>query len=522
MAEDFSALWDTAEPIQEAEDLFSLWDQASPVDEFEVAPQEAPERTILEAAKDIAVSTGKGVIAFPQAIVGLADIPTGGYAGKLLESAGYRPEEAKAFLDTFLSPAQQTASKEVAEAEGFLPTVQAAIENPSVIAQAVIESAPSMIGGAGIARGMMKVAPKLGALVAGAFGEGAVAAGTAAEELRTKAETGLVTPEQSLKALGAGVGTGLFGLLGGRAAQKFGFTDVETLLAGGVRKQTEKSVVRRMVEGGLSEGLLEELPQSIQETMWMNSAEGRPLTEGVGSQAAMGMLAGVAMGAGFNVIGGVAEGESAPPNAAQSVIDELVAEGLDPAVGEDMIAKFEEATSPEMTPEENIDLLGALIQEAGVGVEEEAIAPEEIIPEEVAPGIVPEEVVPETVEERIVATAENVKVQAAEVLDDMEPTTELGAQVKGLVQEEMAKADIAEEVVPLIEEPIIEEPVVPEEIVPEITPRERAYSDAALSLGVDIEGKAADQVEAEVRTAIEATATPEEDLDPCLGGIAQR
>ena len=516
MAEDLSALWEQADPIQEVEDLSSLWEQASPVDEapilekeVPVAPPEVetPERTIAEAAKDIGVSALKGAISLPQAAVGLLDIPTGGHAGKLLEEAGYRPEEAKAFLDTFLSPAQQTASKEVAEAEGFLPTIQAAIENPSVIAQAVIESAPSMIGGAGIARGVMKIAPRLGALVAGAFGEGAVAAGMAAEELRSKAETGLVTPEESLKALGSGVGTGLFGLLGGRVAQKLGITDVETLLAGGIRKQTEKSVVRRIVEGGVSEGLLEELPQSIQETMWMNSAEGRPLTEGVGSQAAMGMLAGVAMGGGFNVIGGAGV-ETPPPNAVKSVIDELITEGLDPAVGEDMIAKFEEATSPEMTPEENIDLLGSLMEEAGVGVEEEAAAPEVVVPEKV----VPEEIVPETVEERITATTDNVKVQVAETLDAMEPTTELGAQIKELVQEEMTTADTTEEIEAALPEEVAPEEIVPEEVIPEITPRERAYSDAALSLGVDTEGKAVGQVEAEVRAAIEATATPEEDL----------
>lgn len=528
MAEDFASLWETAEPVQEAEDLSGLWSQASPVEPAPVIPTVEPvvtpevrgveDRTVLGTAKDIGVSALKGIIALPQAAVGLLDIPTGGYAGKLFEKAGYRPEEAQRILSTFLSPAQQAASKEVAEAEGFLPTVEAAIKNPSVIAQTVIESAPSMIGGAGIARGILKVAPKLGALVAAAMGEGAVAAGSAAEELRSKAETGLITPEQSLKSLASGVGTGLFGLLGGRIAKKAGIADVDTLLAGGARKITEKGVVRRMVEGGLSEGLLEELPQSAQETMWMNSAEGRPLMEGVGSQSAMGMLAGVAMGGGFNVIGSGIEGEPSPTNAVKSVVDELVVEGLDPAVGEQMIADFEEQSSPDLTPEENINILSSLMEDAGVGVEEEITTPEEVIPEEI---------IPETTEAKVATARENIKAKASEVLDTIEPETDLGQQVKGMLQDELAKAEpalaVAEEAAlpeaeiveeaPVAEEAVLPEAeVLPEEVISEVTPQERAYNDAALNLGIDTAGKSTEQLQAEVKLAVEEMALPEADI----------
>jgi hypothetical protein len=496
---------------------------AAPVVEPIATPSITPvrgveDRTVLGTAKDIGISALKGAIALPQAAVGLLDIPTGGHAGKLFEKAGFRPEVAQRILSTFLSPAQQAASKEVAEAEGFLPTVEAAIKNPSVIAQAVIESAPSMLGGAGIARGIIKVAPKLGALVAAAIGEGAVSAGSAAEELRSKAETGLITPEESLKSLASGVGTGLFGLLGGRIAQKAGIADVDTLLAGGIRKQTEKGVVRRIVEGGISEGLLEELPQSAQETMWMNSAEGRPLMEGVGSQSAMGMLAGVAMGAGFNVIGSGAEGEPAPPNAVKSVVDELVAEGLDSAVGEQMIADFEEMSSPDLTPEENISILSSLMEEAGVGIEDEIAAPEEIAPEvAVAPEeVIPEEIIPETTETKVAVARENIKTKALETLDTIEPETDLGQQVKGMLQDELAKTDIVEPVIeaelpeaeileeipaleealpaaeiieeaPVAEEVLPEIEVLPEEVAPEIIPEAEIVAEEALPEIAEVE-----------------------------------
>jgi len=58
--------------------------------------------------------------AYLKPIVGLADIPTGGYAGKLAEQAGFRPKEAKAILDEYLTPEQQAANRAVSEAKGFL------------------------------------------------------------------------------------------------------------------------------------------------------------------------------------------------------------------------------------------------------------------------------------------------------------------------------------------------------------------------------------------------------------------
>ena len=48
----------------------------------------------------------------------------------------------------------------------------------------------------------------------------------------------------------------------------------------------------------MTEGLLEELPQSVSETILQNQALGRPLDEGVSDAAALGLLSGAAMGAG--------------------------------------------------------------------------------------------------------------------------------------------------------------------------------------------------------------------------------
>ena len=152
----------------------------------QVAAREAKgyDRTLGGTAIDAGVTFLKSAIGLPEAFVGLADIPTLGYAGKLLEQAGYKPKEAKEILDTYLSEAQQYANRQVKETKGFLPTIGAALENPSTIATAVGESLPQMLGGASIARGIVKAAPGLAPYLAGAIGEGVLGAGSAAEQIR--------------------------------------------------------------------------------------------------------------------------------------------------------------------------------------------------------------------------------------------------------------------------------------------------------------------------------------------------
>ncbi|HNG60333.1 MAG TPA: hypothetical protein PKZ52_10950, partial [Cellvibrionaceae bacterium] len=178
------------------------------------APEARPERTLLGTAKDVGITALKGAINLPQAFVGLGDIATGGRVGKYLEEVGYRPEDAKQMLDEGLSPAQQYANEQVHNAKGFGGTIETLYHNPSAAVTTVGESLPQMLGGAGIARGIMTAAPRMAPLVAGAVGEGAIAAGSNAEQIRSKTEDGLLTPEQQLAAAASGVGTAALGVAG--------------------------------------------------------------------------------------------------------------------------------------------------------------------------------------------------------------------------------------------------------------------------------------------------------------------
>jgi len=188
-----------------------------------------------------------------------------------------------------------------------------------------------MLGGAGIARGLLQVAPKIGAVAAGAAGEGLIGAGAAAEQMRQESKDKLLSGKQVISAVGSGVGTAAFGAAGGKLANKLGLDDIDTLLAGGASQaagQAKQGVGKSVRDfalkatgSGISEGVFEELPQSAQEQMWMNYAMDRPLMDGVAEASAMGMLAGVGMGAFGGGIGSLRKTGQAP-----SGLESLLAE----------------------------------------------------------------------------------------------------------------------------------------------------------------------------------------------------
>ncbi|HMW72458.1 MAG TPA: hypothetical protein PKD17_11590, partial [Cellvibrionaceae bacterium] len=296
------------------------------------APEARPERTLLGTAKDVGITALKGAINLPQAFVGLGDIATGGRVGKYLEEVGYRPEDAKQMLDEGLSPAQQYANEQVHNAKGFGGTIETLYHNPSAAVTTVGESLPQMLGGAGIARGIMTAAPRMAPLVAGAVGEGAIAAGSNAEQIRSKTEDGLLTPEQQLAAAASGVGTAALGVAGGKFAQKFGFGDMDTALAGGLA-DTRRNFFARLAGQGITEGVFEEMPQSAQEQMWQNFALGKPLDEGVSEAAATGLAAGSLTGAGFEIGRSVTGAYDPHKQQGPSAAEDMYNDGADQADG---------------------------------------------------------------------------------------------------------------------------------------------------------------------------------------------
>lgn len=272
------------------------------VDEMKtILSYEAPAprgRTFGDVASDVLVTATKSAVGLPQAFVGLIDIPTGGRVGKALEEIGYRPNETQAMLSDMYSDPQKAANKRVADAQGFTDTALEYVKNPSTIATTVGESAGQMLGGAGAARSLIGLFPKLAPWAAGALGEGIVGAGSAEEQLRAESPDGLTTARQGAAALASGAGTAIFGAAGGKVAKKLGIADVDTMLASGVAAPKTVGFLKAAATSGISEGVLEEMPQSAWEQMMQNYAQDKPILDGVAKAMSSGLVAGVAMGGG--------------------------------------------------------------------------------------------------------------------------------------------------------------------------------------------------------------------------------
>lgn len=274
----------------------------------------------LRKVGDLGLSVAKGVVAVPEALVGLADIPTGGRVGKFLENEGgafgFRPKQAKEYLAGLQSDDLRDKQQQFQKADGIIDKAGVALANPSLITNAVAESAPLIGGGAVPARALLAVAPRMGSAAAGALGEGVVGTGSAAEGIRQETADGLLTPGQSGLALASGAATAGFGFAGGKLAQRLGIGDVDTMIAQGsrgmaeeavsaaaraatnplVQQQAMKGIPRRVIEGAISEGFLEELPQSVAEQVFHNVALGKDWLQDVDAAAVMGVLSGGVMG----------------------------------------------------------------------------------------------------------------------------------------------------------------------------------------------------------------------------------
>lgn len=265
-----------------------------------------PDKGILGYGRDIALSALRGAISVPEAAVGLIDIPTGGRIGKFLENEGgiigFRPEEAKAVLDDLHTDKYKLQQQDFANAPGLMGKLRVVADNPSLVVNPVVESLPLMGAGGVIGRGIMAAAPRVSGLAAGAAGEGTVSAGIQAEQIRSQTDDGHLSGKQSLLAATTGGVTGALSLGGAGLARRFGVADVDTMLASGMGStaaMANKGIARRVAEGAVTEGLLEELPQSVSEQMQQNAALDKPLDQGVMDNAIIGTLSGAAMGGGF-------------------------------------------------------------------------------------------------------------------------------------------------------------------------------------------------------------------------------
>ena len=235
---------------------------------------EPPNASILQRTKDLALDTfAHTPVGMGEALVGLADIPTMGYAGKAMSGLGWDPKKTHEIINSMMSEERQYEAQMQSQKydESLWEGLKYTAANPAPAIGSIIQSIPLMYGGRGIAKGAMGLAKKAGKTLApalaGGFGEGAIAAGMSLEQIRQDSEGGILTPEQYAMGRGSGLVTGALGYAGGKLAGKLGIEDIdvprspdmpdEEYTSKIIAEMARKSFTRRVAEGVVTEGVFE-------------------------------------------------------------------------------------------------------------------------------------------------------------------------------------------------------------------------------------------------------------------------
>ncbi|MDR0261293.1 MAG: hypothetical protein LBI76_15945, partial [Comamonas sp.] len=344
---------------------------ARPVDDTPKNFSFDPAGAVLEkdaggVVSDLAKSVKVGVQRLPGMAAGLADLPIAAVSGArpvtaaadaIGKATGFQPgkwadetkfsaghEQGRKAVDAAWEPTVKAGQEHGYLSKEYLSSLGAnagaialaQLENPAYTANQVAESLPSMVAGGVVGRAVMgagavaaagnaaggaaraavpgylerAVGQKLAVPIAAGAGEGAVTAGQQMAQYE-----GGDQQKNALASLGAGVGTGVLGAVGGRLANKLGLETAETAIVnagkGRLAEGAGRSLAGRVAGGMVSEYVLQELPQSTQEQMWQNYAEGKDIWDGVARAGVEGAIAGGVMGAGANIRGRRTEGQHA-------------------------------------------------------------------------------------------------------------------------------------------------------------------------------------------------------------------
>lgn len=304
-----------------------------------LAPPSEDSGGVLDTAGDFGLSIGKGSVGILSDIGGLiGDLGNRNEdlnvtaarerygmpgAGQAIRDSG---KEGKKYLTSLMSEAGQFSDKKVAQQieqlgeEGFVAQVFGSVgiylDEPRALLNGIGESLPSMIPSTTAARATAATMLAAKGLVPGSkaaatylatkpamarlASAAAVGEGTASglSTYSTGRDAGKSIEEAGGYALAAGAGTAAIG----RFASKW-IPDVEAelgrALAGGkAAAEGIKGAARNIMMGAISEGALQEFPQSIQEQIWANLAEDKPWDEGLGTAGGSGFVMGMGMGAG--------------------------------------------------------------------------------------------------------------------------------------------------------------------------------------------------------------------------------
>lgn len=261
-----------------------------------------PKESERKALSDIGNSIASGAAAAGRGILGLSDLITGSNSIQNTKNLGLDIKSSEQAWKDNLSEKAKQEEQAWNNTQGFVDTLKYGATHPFAVANKVAESLPAMAVSGGMGGAVAK------GVVGGAIGEGMQQAGSSYADAIEKNNGNTPTDKDAGAALGSGVTTGTISALSGGLAKKLGIGDIDTAIANRVAGEAAASArplglgayAKNIGEGIITEGALEELPQSATEQMWQNYADDKSIMEGAPEAAAQGLITGGLMGGAFN------------------------------------------------------------------------------------------------------------------------------------------------------------------------------------------------------------------------------
>ena len=282
--------------------------------------QTKPKEAERKALSDIGNSIASGAAAAGRGILGLSDLVTGSNSIQNTKNLGLDIKSSEQAWKDNLSEKAKQEEQAWNNTQGFVDTLKYGATHPFAVANKVAESLPAMAVSGGMGGAVAK------GVIGGAIGEGMQQAGSSYADAIEKNNGNTPTDKDAGAALGSGVTTATISALSGGLAKKLGIGDIDTAIANRVAGEAATSArplglgayAKNIGKGIVTEGALEELPQSATEPMWQNYADGNPIMEGVPEAAAQGLITGGLMGGAFNATNLPTFSESQPNNTANA------------------------------------------------------------------------------------------------------------------------------------------------------------------------------------------------------------
>lgn len=284
--------------------------------------QTKPKEAERKALSDIGNSIASGAAAAGRGILGLSDLVTGSNSIQNTKNLGLDIKSSEQAWKDNLSEKAKQEEQAWNNTQGFVDTLKYGATHPFAVANKVAESLPAMAVSGGMGGAVAK------GVIGGAIGEGMQQAGSSYADAIEKNNGNTPTDKDAGAALGSGVTTATISALSGGLAKKLGIGDIDTAIANRVAGEAATSArplglgayAKNIGKGIVTEGALEELPQSATEQMWQSYADGNPIMEGVPEAAAQGLITGGLMGGAFNAtnLPTFSESQSQPNNTANA------------------------------------------------------------------------------------------------------------------------------------------------------------------------------------------------------------